>query len=65
MTVDQITTDLHERGWSCDYTRDLTPRGMSWIADAHKGEQKCAAKAPTQEQALTELWKLSGLTWVC
>ena len=56
--VDQITTDLHERGWSYGYTRDKTPHGLLWVADAHKGDQKCIAKGPTLEEALTELLKL-------
>ena len=31
---------------------------MMWMADAHKGDQKCKAKAPTLEEAMTELLKL-------
>ena len=58
MTVDQTTTELHARGWSYGYTRAWTARGLLRIAGAHKGDQKCVAKAPTQTEALAELLNL-------
>lgn len=57
-SVDQITTELHERGWSCGYTRVWTPRGLVGVADTRKDGQTCIAKASTETEALAELLKL-------
>jgi hypothetical protein len=50
-----IRPEIHEPAWSYGYTRALTPEGLVWVADAHKGELTAVSMSHTLEEALKNL----------